>query len=141
MPRWSQADLLRAEARLRDLGGLRPQVPGKAVMREARLHEEILEECKARGWIALHGSMAHRTHRTVGEPDFVILASGGRTFLVEAKAASGKPSLFQRILLTWASKLGHQVAIVRSLEEFQTFISGASTDDNNQGIAQSPNLA
>jgi hypothetical protein len=61
----------------------------EGVEREADLHEEIFDECRRRGWIALHGSMAERTCRTLGEPDFVILADGGRVLFVECKSGAG----------------------------------------------------
>ena len=88
------------------------------VVREARLHEEIFDECRWRGWIALHGSMAERTCRTLGEPDFVILAGGGRVLFVECKSRSGKLSPAQAALKFHAEKLGHTVQVVRSLDEF-----------------------
>ena len=47
---------------------------------------------RRRGWIALHGSMAERTGRTLGEPDLVILADGGRVLFVECKSRRGKLS-------------------------------------------------
>lgn len=97
---------------------LLPPKPGTAARRESDLHDDIKNECNRRGWIALHGSMAHRAHRTIGEPDFVILADGGRLILIEAKAAGGKLSSEQAALHAWASKLGHTVHVVRSLEEF-----------------------
>lgn len=86
--------------------------------REDGLHKEILEECVRRGWLVLHGSMAHRTHRTVGEPDFVILCDGGRTLFIEAKAKAGKPSKEQLALAAWARKLGHEVFLCRNLADF-----------------------
>ena len=85
---------------------------------EACLHEEIFDECRRRGWIALHGSMAERTCRTLGEPDFVILAAGGRVLFVECKSRAGKLSPAQAALKFHAEKLGHAVQVVRSLEEF-----------------------
>ena len=88
------------------------------VVREASLHEEIFDECRRRGWIALHGSMAERTCRTLGEPDFVILADGGRVLFVECKTKTGKLSPTQAALKFHAEKLGHTVHVVRSLEEF-----------------------
>ena len=88
------------------------------VVREASLHEEIFDDCRRRGWIALHGSMAERTCRTLGEPDFVILADGGRVLLVECKSRSGKLSPAQAALKHHAAKLGHTVHVVRSVEEF-----------------------
>lgn len=88
------------------------------VARESELHEEIFCECWRRGWIALHGSMAERTHRTAGEPDFVILADRGRILLTECKSRTGKLSAAQFALKHHAEKLGHTIHVVRSLEEF-----------------------
>ena len=89
-----------------------------AVARESDLHEAVFDECRRRCWIALHGSMAERTCRTLGEPDFVILADGGRVLLVECKSRTGKLSPAQFALKHHAEKLGHTVHVVRSLEEF-----------------------
>ena len=87
-------------------------------VREAELHEEIFDECRRRGWIALHGSMAERTCRTLGEPDFVILAGAGRVLFVECKTRTGKLSPAQAALKHHAEKLGHPIHVVRSREEF-----------------------
>ena len=86
--------------------------------REAELHEAIFDECRRRGWIALHGSMAERTCRTLGEPDFVILAGSGRVLFVECKTKTGKLSPAQAALRFQAEHLGHTVHVVRSMEEF-----------------------
>lgn len=88
------------------------------VDREADLHDEIFQECRNRGWIALHGSMAERTCRTLGEPDFVILADNGRVLFVECKTRSGKLSPAQSALKFHAEKLGHSVHVVRSMDDF-----------------------
>jgi Holliday junction resolvase-like predicted endonuclease len=88
------------------------------VSREAELHEQIFDECRRRGWIALHGSMAERTCRTLGEPDFVVLAGGGRVLFVECKSRTGKLSPAQAALKHHAEKLGHTVHVVRSMAEF-----------------------
>ena len=85
---------------------------------ERDLHEQVFDECRRRGWIALHGSMAERTCRTLGEPDFVILADGGRVLFVECKSRSGKLSPAQSALKFHAEKLGHTIHVVRSLGEF-----------------------
>jgi hypothetical protein len=102
------------------LFGRPPAVAGArtGTVREAELHEEIFSECRRRGWIALHGSMAERTCRTLGEPDFVILADGGRVLFVECKSRTGKLSPAQAALKHHAEKLGHKVHVVRSFEEF-----------------------
>lgn len=96
----------------------RPQAPQGGVERESDLHDEVFDECRRRGWIALHGSMAARTQRTLGEPDFVILADGGRVLLVECKSRSGKLSPAQQALKFHAEKLEHSVHVVRSMEDF-----------------------
>lgn len=89
---------------------------------ESDLHEEIRQECAKRGWLAFHGSMAHRTRRTVGEPDWTILADGGRTFYVECKTATGKLSVEQQGVILWAGKLGHKIHVARCIGDFLNII-------------------
>jgi Holliday junction resolvase-like predicted endonuclease len=103
------------------------------VAREARLHEEIFDECRRRGWIALHGSMAERTCRTLGEPDFVILAGGGRVLFVECKNRTGKLSPAQAALKHHAEKLGHTVHVVRSLEDFLAVVNRTNATQGTNG--------
>ena len=95
-----------------------PSAGVSGVSRESELHEEIFDECRARGWIAMHGSMAERTCRTLGEPDFTILADAGRVLFVECKTRTGKLSPAQAALKFHAEKLGHTIHVVRSMEEF-----------------------
>jgi len=121
-------------------GGQRAEVGGQnrhtGSVREAELHEEIFAECRRRGWIALHGSMAERTCRTLGEPDFVILADGGRVLFVECKTRTGKLSPAQAALKFHAEKLGHTVHVVRSLEEFLAVVNRTDgTQATNGGSA------
>jgi hypothetical protein len=66
--------------------------------------------------------MAARTHRTAGEPDFLILADGGRVLLIECKTRTGKLSPEQAALKHQAEKLGHRVHVVRSMKEFEEVI-------------------
>ena len=99
-----------------------PPAARNGVISEASLHEEIFDECRARGWIALHGSMAERTCRTLGEPDFTILAEAGRVLFVECKTRTGKLSPAQTALKFHAEKLGHTIHVVRSLEEFRQIL-------------------
>jgi hypothetical protein len=82
------------------------------------LHEQIMEECRRRGWITLHGSTAHPTRRNEGEPDFIVIADGGRIFLIECKSKTGKLSIEQQQFAAHAAKLGTKVHLVRSLREF-----------------------
>lgn len=92
--------------------------PAEGVEVEAELHEDIRKECLRRGWLPFHGSMAHSTFRTEGEPDFVILRDGGRFLLVECKTRTGKLSTAQQAIAAWARRLGHRIHVVRSMKEF-----------------------
>lgn len=90
----------------------------QGVLNEATLHNQIIAECRRRSWQYLHGSMAAETHRTLGEPDFVVLADRGRVFLIECKSRDGKLSPSQRDFKAHAERNGHRVHVVRSLQEF-----------------------
>lgn len=96
---------------------------GTTIADEHELHELVSAECKRRGWITLHGSMAQATARTIGEWDFVIIADEGRTFLVECKSKNGKLTPEQAGMKLWAEKLGHKPAVVRSMDEFLALIT------------------
>lgn len=89
---------------------------------ESDLHDEIIDFCRSRGWIYLHGSMAERSHRTLGEPDFVIAADNGRTFYIEVKNKNGKMSPEQLSMMAHLLKLGHTHATVRSMAEFMEVV-------------------
>ncbi len=91
-------------------------------MNESDLHRSILAECKARGWIALHGDMRRKTHRTPGEPDFVILAEKEKTILIECKSENGTVTPAQLEMVYRAARLGHRIRIVRSVREFVAVI-------------------
>jgi hypothetical protein len=124
---------------LRDYEARQKRTPNVMIVgagpdRESDLHEEILAECRRRQWIAFHGSMAHKTFRTEGEPDFVILAHGGKMFLVEAKTTTGKLSPAQLGIHAWANKLGHEVHVVRSISEFLTLITNGKQGTKAQSI-------
>lgn len=85
---------------------------------ESELHGQIAKHCKDNGWICWHGSMAHRTRRVEGEPDFIILADSGRVFLIECKTGTGKLSVEQNAAIHWAGLLGHTIHVVRSYGDF-----------------------
>ena len=113
--RFTQSDVNAFNAR-QNRAGLEQPFSDTSI--ESRLHEKIIDECERRGWLYLHGAMSKRTHRTAGEPDFLIYADKGRLFSVECKSASGKLSLEQSALIAHASKLGHTVHVVRSMQQF-----------------------
>ncbi len=121
--RMTQADVDAYEAR-RNAKKQQPVLAG--VDKEADLHEQINEECKRRGWIALHGSMAHRTFRTAGEPDYLVIADNSRLFMVECKTRTGKLSLEQVGMMAHAHKLGHTIHVVRSLVDFIKVVDNIS---------------
>ena len=121
MPRMTSADLAAYEARRA------PKMVAsvsKGVEKEAELHAQIKSECNRRGWIPLTGSMAHRAYRTVGEPDFTIIADLGRVFFIEAKTKTGKLSVEQQSLKIMAAKLGHKIHTVRNITEFLEAVYG-----------------
>jgi sulfite reductase beta subunit-like hemoprotein len=114
---WSIAD---AELHNSRVSGKRVDVAlvGEVAKHERDLHAQIFDECRRRGWIAFHGSMAERTHRTAGEPDFIILTDDKRALMVECKTATGKLSTEQQAMIAHAAKLGHMIHVVRSMQEF-----------------------
>lgn len=88
------------------------------VAREKDLHAMIFDHCRSKKWIVFHGSMSERTGRTLGEPDFTILADGGRVFFVECKSKQGKLSPAQFAMRHHACSLGHPFHVVFSFAEF-----------------------
>lgn len=94
------------------------KAPAGGVEKEAELQEAIIEECRRRGWIALYSRMDKPTTARIGQPDFTIIADNGRVFFIEAKRKGGKLSEEQAALHAWASRLGHSVHTVYSLNEF-----------------------
>lgn len=93
-----------------------------AVKREDDLHDSIIDFCKEHGWLYFHGSMAHKTYRTAGEPDFHIWADGGRKFAFECKSRLGKLSTAQLGIIAHAAKLGHTVHAIGSMAEFRELV-------------------
>jgi hypothetical protein len=110
----SNADYLAMQARLNKTPSTNS---GDGVDDEGELHREVLAECRRQGWLCLHGSMAHRTKRTPGEPDCVVIMPGVVLF-VELKAKTGKPSTEQLGIQAWMRRLGFEMHIVRSLSQF-----------------------
>lgn len=100
-----------------------PPPSSDAAIVESTLHDQILSECRVRGWKAIHSRMDKRS--TVGEGvcDFVIFADNGRVICCECKTRSGKLSMEQNVFIAWLAKLGHHVAVVRSFSEFQDLIT------------------
>lgn len=85
---------------------------------ESELHNKIIKHCRDNGWIYFHGSMATRTHRTVGEADFCCLLPNGVVLFIECKSATGKLTPQQLALKVWMEKLGHTLHVIRSYSGF-----------------------
>jgi hypothetical protein len=120
MPNWTHQQFRDYNARM--YGPMSP--PGQISVEplhetECDLHNAIIDYCRERGWQYLHGSMAARTHRTLGEPDFTILAERSQLRMVECKSKIGKLSTDQQAFIAHANRNGHVVYVVRSIEEFK----------------------
>ena len=104
-----------------------------AVEEESELHEAIRKHCAIKGWLPLHGSMAHKTHRTPGEWDFVILAEHPCLLLVECKDREGKVSADQAAIAAWAKRLGWHPTVCRSITEFLRYVSTYGDTETSGG--------
>ena len=118
----SLQDYLTMEARLRTRGGAKEPMSADPVDRESDLHYEIMEDCKHKGWLALHGSMAHRTRRPPGEFDLIVICEYPRILLVECKTKTGKLSPEQQAIFAHVRCLGWEPHIVRSMDDWQVLI-------------------
>lgn len=121
MPRRDQAWLNAYEAKQR---GRHPEMlkKSKAVEEEDTLQDDIVEYCRAKGWICLRNPMNEENRRMPGEPDFDIAADGGNRIWVECKSKTGKLRPKQAEFMAWAEKLGHKVHLVFNLEQFHALM-------------------
>lgn len=101
----------------------RPHPPTvyEAAEKEWKLHQQIIEICKARRWYAIHSRMDLPTTTTVGAPDFVVVTRLG-VYFVECKTRTGKLTPAQHGVEVWLDLLGRKLHIVRSLAEFQEVV-------------------
>lgn len=117
---FSELDLQNMQARLNK--NTKTKAPADAEHDEEILHNKIITYCKDRRWIYFRSSMAHRTHATLGTPDFIILADKGRVLFIECKSKTGKLSTEQLGIQLAAKILGHTVHAVRSMREFTAIL-------------------
>lgn len=97
---------------------LTPANASKGCAREAELHRQILDYCRAKGWPVVHSRMDVPQTAGVGTPDFVVAMPDGQTMWVECKAGAGKLSSEQRAWMAGLVRLGHDAHVVRSMSEF-----------------------
>jgi hypothetical protein len=118
--RWTKEQLNSYEARQAATRDTAQHV--EPVDLEGDLHAQIKDECDSRDWIVLHSRMDCKTTRTPGEWDFVILADGGLTLLVECKAKNRKRTTDQLALHARAQRKGHYSTCVHSYQEFMSWM-------------------
>ena len=103
---------------------LMPGLPaGDDLPPEKLIQRRIIEYCRSQNWLCCAGAMHLPTARPPGEPDMYIWIPG-RIVPVEVKTSRGKLSPEQVVFHHLASKLGHQILVVRSLQEFIEAING-----------------
>lgn len=124
MVTWTRDDIRSYEARNQPKGEaiVDQSIANEAVKSESDLHDRIMQECRRRQWIALHGRMDYATGRTKGEPDFIIIADGA-VYFIECKTKTGKLSPDQQAIAHQASRLGHTIHLVRSFQQFLDLVN------------------
>ena len=93
---------------------------------ESELHDQIMAECRRRGWLVINSRMDRPTTNGVGSPDFVIAGTKGspegtqwpQVYFVEAKSRTGKLRPEQSAMIAQAARYGHTIHVVRSFDEF-----------------------
>lgn len=111
----SEFDLRKMQARTDPQSSEPPSV--KTTKREADLHNEILEYCRSKGWVAIRSIFGRKsTMLPEGCSDFIIVAEN-RVRFIEVKTKS-KQTLEQQCFERQVEKLGHGYIIVHSIEEF-----------------------
>jgi len=101
--------------------------PSEPVEIESELHQQISDYCRMNGWKCFHGSMAHKTKRTLGEPDFTIAADNGITIFIEAKAGRNKATPKQLETIAHLKKLGHAAGIAFCMDDVLDLIATAQS--------------
>jgi hypothetical protein len=92
---------------------------GVAAGQEINLHNEIIKECRRRGWVYVHSNPSKRTRQTLGTPDFIIYAAGGVVLNVECKTERGALSKEQKNFRRNIEALGHVYHVVRGVDVFK----------------------
>lgn len=121
--KWSEMDVAAFNARH---GPIKESAKHEGVELESELHRQIMEECKRRGWIAVHSRMDSPTTTQLGVPDFIVLAPN-RVLLIEAKSRTGKRTPAQIGFAMMAERLGHACHEVRSLSQFLAIVNSGDT--------------
>ena len=94
---------------------------------ERDLQNEIIKCCQSNQWPIFRGSMAHRTFRNVGEPDFHVIIPWNQHLMIECKSRKGKLTTEQLGVKMQLEMVGCPVHVVRSLSEFLELVQATIT--------------
>jgi len=102
-------------------------ITSDAVEVESDLHDQIIGECRRRGWPFVHSRMDKATGQAAGIPDFVIATNLPiielRTLWVECKSVKGKQSPAQRGFQMMLEMNAHSYHLICSFSEFLKLIT------------------
>lgn len=123
MSDWTLQQVLLHNAKIEKGRNPDAEIDEQGVSSESQLHLDIMDHCRKNDIPFLHGSMAHATHRTLGEPDFTLILPF-RVVFIECKSKTGKLSTEQIALAAWFQKKGHTIHVVRSMGDFLKVVQG-----------------
>lgn len=83
---------------------------------EKKLTAKIMQWCKDNGYPHFHDRS--RGKNTAGWLDHVIALPNGRTLYIEDKAAGGRLTPEQKLMIKKLMILGHEVHVIRSFKRF-----------------------
>lgn len=89
---------------------------------ESRLHEQIMDYCRSKGWLCIHSRMDRPTTQQRGVADCIVITPRTVAF-VELKRKGRKCSMDQLAFAAQVKKLRWPHAVVYTLEEFTGFMA------------------
>lgn len=87
-----------------------------------KLHKPTAKWLRERGIPFIHNRSDQRSTATEGAPDFTIAVGQGRTVFIEYKTKTGKLSPKQQEWHFLARRVGVEVYVFRSMEEFHNLM-------------------
>jgi len=117
---WTKQQALDYQMRMKGTPSALGRKLKDGVARELALHDEIIAHCRQQWppWKYIRANPVEASTIAKGCQDFTIFLPGGRLLCVECKRADGKLSDDQQIWAKELIMLGHQVHVVRSMDEF-----------------------
>ena len=89
----------------------------RAIITALRLKGALVNHNANSGSTAAHRVMLQRDGAMPGWPDLTVLLPGGSVIFMEVKSEKGRVSQKQRAVHEYMRRLGHRVAVVRSVQE------------------------